>query len=79
LTLQTNLALLNSPTTATRTQAGGNPSDDRIPFSHPALEGLENLSNTSVGEVLTKERLSALATQVGMREITRWQPRLVQK
>jgi len=79
LTLQTNLALLNSPTTATRTRAGGNPSDDRIPFAHPALEGLENFSNTTVGEILKKERLSALATKVGMREIMRWQPRLVTK
>ncbi|TVY42236.1 hypothetical protein LOCC1_G004768 [Lachnellula occidentalis] len=77
LTLQTNLALLNSPTTATRTHAGGNPSDDRIPFSHPALEGLENLSTAPVGEILTKERLGALATQVGMRDIMRWQPRMV--
>ncbi|TVY21157.1 hypothetical protein LARI1_G001472 [Lachnellula arida] len=79
LTLQTNLALLNSPTTATRTHAGGNPSDDRIPFYHPALEGIENLSSAPVGEILTKERLSALATQVGMREVMRWQPRLVNK
>ncbi|TVY34803.1 hypothetical protein LSUB1_G005662 [Lachnellula subtilissima] len=79
LTLQTNLALLNSPTIATRTHAGDSPSDDRTPFSHPALEGLENLSSAPVGEILTKEKLSALATQVGMREVMRWQPRLVHK
>ncbi|TVY84052.1 hypothetical protein LSUE1_G002693 [Lachnellula suecica] len=75
LTLQTNLALVNS-SVATQTQSK-NPSDNRVPFNHPALEGLANLSDTPVGSVLTKERLAGLATQMGMRDIMRWQPRMV--
>lgn len=76
LNLQTNLALLHSPT-ATKTQSLPNPSDDRIPFTHPALGGLANLSDVPLGEVLSKWRLADLATAVGMREIVRWEPKNV--
>jgi large subunit ribosomal protein L15 len=51
------------------------PSDDRVPFTHPALEGLTNLSDVPLKEVLTKTRLAGLATAVGMREIIRWTPK----
>jgi large subunit ribosomal protein L15 len=74
LNLQTNLVLLHSPT-ATKTQSLPDPSDDRIPFTHPALEGLANLSNVPIGEVLTKTRIAGFATLIGMREIIRWQPK----
>ena len=74
LNLQTNLELLHS-STATKTQSLPNPSDDRVPFTHPALEGLANLSDVPIGEVLTKTRLAGLATSFGMREIIRWTPK----
>jgi large subunit ribosomal protein L15 len=76
LNLQTHLALLQSPT-AKKTQSLPDPSDDRIPFTHPALKSLANLSNVPLGEILTKQRLSGLATQMGMREIMRWVPKRV--
>lgn len=76
MTLQTNLALVNSPI-ATKTQLGRDPNDGRVAFTHPALEGLENLSNTPLSEVLTISRVAGLATQLGMKDIIRWQPRLV--
>lgn len=79
LILQTNLALLNSPTPPNTQRRHSNPSEMRIPFDHPALEGLSNLSGTPMGEILTKSRLAAVATQAGMRDIMRWQPRFVQK
>ena len=73
LNLQTTLALLHSPV-ATKTQSFPNSEDVG---THPALEGLANLSNVPLGEILTKPRLARLATQMGMREIIRWEPRLV--
>lgn len=76
LNLQMSLALLHSPV-ATKTQSLPNPEDDRVPFKHPALEGLANLTDVPVGEVLTKKRLAGLATQMGMQEIIRWKPRMV--
>jgi len=77
LNLQTNLALLHSDT-ATKTQSiSVSKSDDRKPFTHPALEGLANLSNVQLSEVLTKQRLGGLAAQYGMRSIIRWKPKNV--
>jgi len=74
LNLQTNLALLVSPT-ATKTQSLPNPSDDRTPFTHPALEGLANLTDVPLAEVLSKRRLAGLAQSIGMQEIMRWTPK----
>ncbi|KAH6665636.1 ribonuclease-III-like-domain-containing protein [Halenospora varia] len=74
LSLQTNMALVHSPI-ATQTQSRPARSDDREPFTHPALEGLANLSEVPMGQILTKERLANLATEWGMREIMRWKPR----
>jgi large subunit ribosomal protein L15 len=74
LNLQTNLALLHSPT-ATKTQSLPDASDDRKPFEHPALEGLANLSDVPLAEVLSKTRLAGLAKANGMQEIIRWIPR----
>ncbi|KAH7323855.1 ribonuclease-III-like-domain-containing protein [Rhexocercosporidium sp. MPI-PUGE-AT-0058] len=78
LNLQTNIALLQSPI-ATQTQSTGHASDDRLPFAHPSLQGLPNLTNVPISNILTKERLGPLATQMGMREIMRWTPRNVHK
>jgi large subunit ribosomal protein L15 len=74
LNLQTNLTLLHSPT-ATKTQSLPDTSDDRTPFTHPALEGLANLSDVPLAEVLSKTRLAGLAKANGMQEIIRWTPR----
>jgi large subunit ribosomal protein L15 len=71
-----NLALLHSPM-ATKTQSLPDSSDGRVPFAHPALEGLANLSDVPIGEILTKSRLAGFATVIGMREIIRWKPKNV--
>ena len=74
LNLQTTLALLHSPV-ATRTQSLPNSQDDGQPFAHPAMEGLANLGDVQITDILTKKRLARLATQMGMPEIMRWKPR----
>lgn len=76
LNLQTTLALLHSPV-ATQTQSLPDPQDGNQPFTHPALEGLANLGDVQVGDVLTKKRLARLATQMGIPEIMRWKPKNV--
>lgn len=76
LNLQTNIALLQSPV-ANQTQSSADPSDDRLHFAHPALDGLANLTDAPISEILTKERLGPLATEMGMRVIMRWTPRNV--
>ncbi|KAH9219367.1 ribonuclease-III-like-domain-containing protein [Leptodontidium sp. 2 PMI_412] len=78
LNLQTNIALLQSPI-ANQTHSSSDASDDRLPFAHPSLQGLSNLTNAPISEILTKERLGPLATQMGMRDIMRWTPRNVNK
>lgn len=71
-----NLALLHSPTAA-QTQIEISTDDDRTPFQHPALEGLPNITNVPIADILTKTRLARLANQKGMQEILRWKPRMV--
>jgi large subunit ribosomal protein L15 len=71
--MQTSLALLQSPVPV----KAGESQDNREPYKHPALEGLPNLSNTSIDHSLGKKRLASLATQMGMVDIIRWVPRLV--
>lgn len=75
LNLQTNLALLSKP--ATKVQSLPDVADDRKPYTPSALQGLANLSNNQLSEVLTKQRLAGLATQLGMKSIVRWHPRNV--
>ncbi|CZT43197.1 related to RNase III domain protein [Rhynchosporium secalis] len=74
LNLQTNIALVQSPT-AQKTQSLADPSDDRLPFAHPALEGLRNLTDAPINEILTKDRLGPFAAQLGMSQVMRWTPR----
>lgn len=76
LNLQATLALLHSPV-AMQTQSLPDPQDESQPFTHPALEGLANLGDVQVTDILTKKRLARLATQMGMPEIMRWKPRNV--
>jgi large subunit ribosomal protein L15 len=76
LNLQASLALLHSPI-ATQTQTPADPADKRVPFTHPALDGLQNLTDVSMAEVLSKKRLAGLAAQLGMPDVLRWKPRMV--
>ena len=81
LNLQTTLSLLHSPLATSTQSLTAMPSsptdtDTRTPFTHPSLTSLQNLTDTPPDAVLTKKRLSNLATQLGAREILRWKPRL---
>ncbi|KAF2646705.1 hypothetical protein P280DRAFT_16918 [Massarina eburnea CBS 473.64] len=77
--LQTSQALLNSP------QAESWPKDEggralpdeygRIPFTHPALDGLAGLSQVATDRVLDKERLAGIAERYGLDKVTRWVPK----
>jgi large subunit ribosomal protein L15 len=75
LHLQTTMALVNSPI-ATQTQLPPTDGGHESP-THPALEGLANLSNIPLQEILTKQRMGSLATEYGMRDVIRWQPKNV--
>ncbi|KAF2467881.1 uncharacterized protein BDR25DRAFT_344633 [Lindgomyces ingoldianus] len=72
VSLQTSLALLNSP------QASSPPGKDefgRIPFHHPALRGLPGLSQEAKDSVLDKSRLGPIAERYGLDKVTRWKPK----
>ncbi|KAI1006437.1 hypothetical protein K3495_g1779 [Podosphaera aphanis] len=74
LNLQANVALVSSQNVPTF-DSTGHPSDDRVPFTHPALVGLPNLTKAPLSEVLSKEKLADLGTSVGLRHVIRWYPR----
>ncbi|QDS68778.1 hypothetical protein FKW77_005542 [Venturia effusa] len=48
---------------------------DRIPFEHPALDGLTNLSDRMKHDILHKSRLAQLARQYKIGRVMRWVPR----
>ncbi|KAJ8109424.1 hypothetical protein OPT61_g7473 [Boeremia exigua] len=77
--LQTSQALINSPQVKSWPRdASGEPKVDnygRRPFLHPALNGLEGLSNEAEQSVLDKTRLAQLAERYGLDKVTRWTPK----
>lgn len=50
---------------------------DREPFTHEQLASLDNLSVEGPKDIVGKEKLYSLATDVGMLDVMRWKPRLV--
>jgi large subunit ribosomal protein L15 len=49
----------------------------RIPFTHPSLRGLQNLSQANKNAVVDKSRLGPLGKDYGLGQVVRWKPRLV--
>ena len=49
----------------------------REPYLHPALNGLQGLSDEAESRVLDKARLSQLAERYGLDKVTRWTPKRV--
>ncbi|KAF4120641.1 large subunit ribosomal protein L15 [Geosmithia morbida] len=54
-------------------------SDRREPFVHEQLTQVDNLSVETTKDVAGKDKLYALATEVGMLRVLRWKPRLPNK
>lgn len=52
-------------------------SDERQPFEHQQLLPVDNLSVEDPRGVASKDKLYALAAEVGMLNVLRWKPRLV--
>lgn len=77
--LQTSQALINSPQDNQWSRDNkGAPKPDRhgrTPFLHPALNGLQGLTEEAGGQVLNKTRLSQLAERYGLDRVTRWTPK----
>jgi large subunit ribosomal protein L15 len=79
--LQTSQALINSPQeNQWPRDSDDRPENDkygRKPFLHPALSGLQGLSDEAESKVLDKARLSQLAERYGLDKVTRWKPKRV--
>lgn len=76
VSLQTSLALLNSP------QAYPVPEVDeygRQTYTHPALNGLPGLTHEAKDTVLDKARLAPIASRYGLDKVTRWKPKSVRR
>jgi large subunit ribosomal protein L15 len=73
--LQTSMALVASPESPFKEQ---NPDGyGRVPFQHPQLSGLSNLSEATKAEVLSKQRMAQLAGKYGITGVLRWKPKKV--
>ena len=71
------LSILYQDTPAQVKDLQADPNDDREPFDHPALRGLNNLNSDSALNAIKKKRLARLASQLGMTSVLRWKPRTV--
>ena len=73
--LQTSLELVHSPlgvkTSITADHYG------RMPFQHPALDGLGGLNETSRAHMLDRDRIAGVAERYGMLNVIRWRPKKV--
>ena len=49
----------------------------RIPFTHPALDGLAGLTQKAKNAVMEKSRMAQLAASYGLGEVLRWKPKKV--
>ncbi|KFG78688.1 hypothetical protein MANI_002019 [Metarhizium anisopliae] len=49
---------------------------DRVPFEHEQLASVDNLSVEEPRDVVSKEKLFALASDAGILDVLRWKPRL---
>ncbi|KHJ31144.1 putative rnase iii domain protein [Erysiphe necator] len=78
LNLQADLLLFSSPSIRQLENPIEIESETRVPFQHPALIGLTNLIDSPLTNILSKEKLASFATNIGMRPIIRWYPRMVQ-
>lgn len=73
--LQTSLALVQNPA-----NSAGPVAEDphgRQPFAHPALEGLDSLSDSTKVLFTGKTKLAQLAQKYDMQNVLRWSPRKV--
>jgi large subunit ribosomal protein L15 len=77
--LQTSQALISSPQAkAWPRDSTGEPKTDqygRKPFLHPALDGLQGLTNEAEQTVLDKTRLAQIAERYALDKVTRWTPK----
>ena len=49
----------------------------REPFQHPALEGLEGITEHGKATILDKRRVGGLAEHYGLDAVVRWKPKRV--
>lgn len=71
--LQASLALVQNPEIAR-----ARPQKDqygRVPFAHPALDGLKNLSSQKKSFLTDRRKMAELAQKYDMQKVVRWQPR----
>lgn len=72
--LQASLALVQNTEPITKPQKDQH---GRLPFAHPALHGLKNLSPERKSFLTDRRQLAELARKYEMEKIIRWQPRNV--
>jgi large subunit ribosomal protein L15 len=77
--LQTSQALINSPQEHQWPRdPNGVPMNDeygRKPYLHPALNGLQGLTDEAENLVLSKSRLAPIAERYRLDKVTRWTPK----
>ena len=75
--LQTSLALVYGSSTSQTEVVLEQDQYGRIPFKHPALEGLDSLTEHGKDTTIDKRRIAGLAESYGLDAVLRWKPKRV--
>lgn len=76
--LQASLALAQDvPYAGAATPAENKDEFGRVPFTHPALDGLNNLSGETKKILTERSKLAELANKYELQKVLRWSPRKV--
>lgn len=75
--LQASLALAQGAPSASAASAQQADEFGRVPFTHPALDGLNNLSGETKKILTERSKLAELANKYELQKVLRWSPRKV--
>ncbi|KAG9524518.1 RNase III domain protein, partial [Aureobasidium melanogenum] len=76
--VQCSLALIEQPSqVSTYTDFNSETTGRYKQFRHPAMRGVDNVSEFAKNKTLDKQRLASLARQYGLDAVVRWKPRNV--
>jgi len=67
--LQTSIALVQAPAPPSSV-----PGEQNV-FSHPSLEGVENISSFNKAQILAPARVAQVARSFGVEKVVRWKPK----
>lgn len=75
--LQASYAIINSRASQDQAESQSDDPYGRTPYRHPALDGIDALTERALFRIVDKEHLGRLAQKYGITGVMRWLPKKV--